>query len=142
GLSPERNRVIEIGMAKIKDGKLIDRFGSFISPGCSIPSHITEITGITDDDVDMAPSFADTAEDVLAFMEGCVLTGHNLQFDLGFLRHEFHRAGIEHFQPLNVCTLKLARRLYPELKSKSLGSVAFHLKLKTEGNETIAENGS
>lgn len=132
GLSAEKNRVIEIGIAKIKDGKLIDRYGSYINPGCYIPEQITEITGITDEDVEMAPKFADVAQEVFAFMEGTVVVGHNLQFDMGFLRHEFQKAGIEHFQPLSLCTLRLARRMYPELKSKSLGSVAHHLQLKTD----------
>jgi DNA polymerase-3 subunit epsilon len=59
-----------------------------------------------------------------------VVAGHNLNFDMSFLRNEFIRSGNEPISNPNVCTLKIARRLYPMLRSKSLSSVTKHLRLK------------
>ena len=132
GLHSTQNRIIEIGIVKIRNGKILERFNSFINPGTKIPPFITQITNITDEDVYEAPFFEDIAQSILDFFEDSILVGHNLQFDFSFIKHEFQRAGIETFNPIKVCTLKLSRKLYPELKSKSLEKVAHHLHLRTE----------
>lgn len=132
GLGPANNNIIEIGLVKIKNFKVIDRYNSFINPGRAIPPFITQFTGISDDDVYDAPFFEDLVKPLQDFLEDSVLVGHNLQFDLSFLRKEFRVCGIENYQPLQLCTLRLARRMLPNLKSRSLGNLANHLHLKNE----------
>lgn len=132
GLGPANNNIIEIGLVKIKNFKVIDRYNSFINPGRSIPPFITQFTGISNDDVYDAPFFEDLVKPLQDFLEDSVLVGHNLQFDLSFLRKEFRVCGIENYQPLQLCTLRLARRMFPNLKSRSLGNLANHLHLKNE----------
>ncbi|MDP3149655.1 MAG: exonuclease domain-containing protein [Ignavibacteria bacterium] len=132
GLGPANNNIIEIGLVKIKNFKVIDRYNSFINPGRSIPPFITQFTGITNDDVYDAPFFEELVKPLQDFLEDSVLVGHNLQFDLSFLRKEFNVCGIENYQPLQLCTLRLARRMLPNLKSRSLGNLATHLRLKNE----------
>jgi len=132
GLGPANNNIIEIGLVKIKNFKVIDRYNSFINPGRSIPPFITQLTGISNDDVYGAPFFEDLVRPLQDFLEDSVLVGHNLAFDLSFLRKEFQVCGVENYQPLQLCTLRLAKRLYPNLKSRSLGNLANHLRLKNE----------
>ncbi len=132
GLGSANNNIIEIGLVKIKNFKVIDRYNSFINPGRSIPPFITQFTGISNDDVYDAPFFEDLVKPLQDFLEDSVLVGHNLQFDLSFLRKEFQVCGVENYQPLQLCTLRLARRIYPNLKSRSLGNLAAHLRLKNE----------
>ena len=132
GLGPANNNIIEIGLVKIKNFKVIDRYNSFINPGRSIPPFITQFTGISNDDVYNAPFFEDLVKPLQDFLEDSVLVGHNLQFDLSFLRKEFNVCGVENYQPLQLCTLRLARRMLPNLKSRSLGNLATHLRLKNE----------
>ena len=132
GLGPANNNIIEIGLVKIKNFKVIDRYNSFINPGRAIPPFITQFTGISNDDVYDAPFFEDLVKPLQDFLEDSVLVGHNLQFDLSFLRKEFYVCGIENYQPLQLCTLRLARRMFPNLKSRSLGNLANHLHLKNE----------
>jgi len=132
GLSPAANNVIEIGLVKIKNFKVIDRFNSFINPGRAIPPFITQLTGISNDDVYDAPFFEDLVKPLQDFLADSVLAGHNLQFDLSFLRKEFYVCGVENYQPLQLCTLRLAKRIFPNLKSRSLGNLATHLRLKNE----------
>lgn len=130
GLSARNNRIIEIGIVKVKNLKITDKFTTLINPGCEIPYFITQFTGIANDDVQYSPSFYDTAEDIEEFIGNSIICGHNLSFDEGFLRYEFIRNGYEPLSNLNVCTLKLSRKIFPALKSKSLGSVTQFLKIK------------
>lgn len=130
GLSPVECSIIEIGIHKVKNFRIIDSYSQLINPGCSIPFYITSLTGITNRDVEDAPLFEDIKDKILDFIDGCVIVGHNLQFDMGFIKAELGRCEIENFKPLQLCTLRLAKRIYPELKSKSLGNVAYHLSLK------------
>jgi len=130
GLSARNNRIIEIGIVKVKNLKIIDRFSTLINPGCDIPYFITQFTGIANSDVQYSPSFYDTAEEIEDFIGNSIISGHNLSFDEGFLSYEFIRNGFEPLSNLNVCTLKLSRKIFPSLKSKSLGSVSEFLGIK------------
>ncbi|GBD86356.1 UvrABC system protein C [bacterium BMS3Abin03] len=134
GLSARNNRVIEIGLVKVKDFRIIDKFHTLINPQTYIPDFITQFTGITEDDVADSPLFSEVVDDVDNFIDGTILCGHNFSFDYSFLKSEFLRSGYE--PPLNeqLCTLKLARRMYPDLKSKSLSSVTVHLRLKNKNS--------
>ncbi len=130
GLSPRYNGVIEIGIVKVKGLKIVDKYSSIINPGRPIPYYISEFTGITDDDTYDAPMFEDVADDILGFISGSVFTAHNLSFDRSFINKEFIMIEREKPANLQLCTLKLAKRIYPELKSKSLGSLSKHLNVK------------
>ena len=133
GLSPRVNGVIEIGLVKVSNLKIVDRFHSLVNPGKDIPYFITQLTGITNEDVYDAPFFEDIADEVAEFVSGGILTAHNFPFDYSFLKKEFNYCGKEYPNNKNLCTLKLSRRLYPMLKSKSLGAVCNHLNLKNDG---------
>lgn len=130
GLSAVRNRIIEIGMVRVEKLKIKSRFHSLINPNTYIPSFITQFTGISNDDVEDAPAFEDLAESILDFTENTVLTAHNLPFDYSFLKNELRLCGYDIPNLETLCTLKLARRVFPFLKSRSLGSVAMHLSIK------------
>ena len=132
GLSAKTNRVIEIGLVKVKNYKIVERYETLINPGSYIPGFISQLTGITDDDVANAPFFSDVVEDLKQFIGETIISGHNLSFDSSFLKYEFFRSGEEPLYNEQVCTLKLARRMFPDLKSKSLTSVTKHLKLRNK----------
>lgn len=129
GTSARHGRAIEIGIAKVKDLKIVDSYSTFFNPGMDIPYFITDLTGITNDDVRDAPYFEDVTQDLLDFFGDSVLVAHNLQFDISFLKSELMRAGYEFIENPQVCTLKVARKVYPELKSKSLGNLVKHLSI-------------
>jgi DNA polymerase-3 subunit epsilon len=129
GLSPLYNGIIEIGMVKVSNLKVIEKYHSLINPAKDIPFFITQLTGITNDDVYNAPFFEDVADEILKFIGEDILSGHNFSFDLSFLRKEFRYCGKGPISNPSLCTLKLARRLFPTLRSKSLSSVCKHLNL-------------
>jgi len=130
GLTPRYNGVIEIGIVKVKGLKIVERYSSFINPGRPVPYYITQFTGITDDDIFNAPLFEDIAEEVTKFISGSVITAHNLSFDRSFLNKEFLMMGKEKPTNPQLCTLRLSKSLYPELRSRSLSSLSYYLKVK------------
>ncbi len=130
GISPQRDRVIEIGIVKIKKGKVVATFESFINPGMYIPEFITEMTGISNDDVADAPPFEDVFPRIEEFFGDTILIAHNLQFDHSFLKNECLNAFLKVPENPGICTVKLARRIFPEIRSKSLGSLVRHLKIR------------
>ena len=131
GLSAKTEKITEIGIMKVKDGKVIEDFAEFVNPEKPIPMRVQEITNITDDMVKDAPKIEEIFPKVLEFIKGTVLVAHNATFDIGFLKNIAKNLGYE-FDFTYVDTLPLARKLYPELKKHKLGKIAEHLKIKVE----------
>jgi DNA polymerase-3 subunit epsilon len=130
GTSARMDKVIEIGIVKVKNGKIVDTFQSYINPGRQIPYYITQITGITNEDVNDAPYFDELFNTIIEFFGTSVIVAHNLNFDLSFLRKECSEASKEFpFNPA-ICTVRLAKRVYPQFTSRSLGNLTKTLKIK------------
>lgn len=134
GLSPQYNNIIELGIVRVKNLKITEKFQSLINPGRDIPAFITGFTGISNDDVYNAPFFEDIADKIVEFIGDDVVSGHNLSFDKSFLKREFNFCGRSEPKNPNLCTLKIARRVFPLLPSKSLGSVASFLKIRNSSS--------
>lgn len=130
GLSAAKNRVIEIALVKVENLKITEKYQTLINPLTYIPYFITNLTGIANDDVKNSPTFDRVADKIINFSENSILTAHNFSFDSSFLRSEFAICGRDFQAQDTLCTVKLARKIYPALKSKSLGSVSRHLNLK------------
>ncbi len=130
GLSAQKERIIEIALVKVENLKVVEKFSTLINPQRTIPPFITSFTGISDEDVEFAPIFYKVKDKILEAFEDSILVTHNLPFDYSFIKNEFRLAG-ENFEPIaSLCTLKLSRKIFPNLKSKSLGSVASFLKIR------------
>src|SRR5258706_15563678 len=113
GTSATGDRITEIGIVRVADGELVDEWSTLVNPECSIPEEIRALTGITTPMVRGKPTFSELRREVLERLEGRVFIAHNARFDYGFLKHEFRRTGIA-FTADVLCTVRLARRLYPE----------------------------
>ena len=122
GANPAFDRVIEVGIVKVSGGQVEYEWSTLVDPGEPIPPVIQGFTGITDAMVRGAPSFADVADEVFARLEGSLFVAHNARFDYGFLKNEFKRLDLA-FQPRVLCTVKLARALYPEHHRHGLDAI-------------------
>ncbi len=122
GLSSERDRIIEIGMVRVEDGEVVDRYSSLVDPGVALPAVITEITGISSDELRGAPRFDEIADEISARLEGAVFVAHNVEFDHRFLSSEFSRIG-RTIPKDRLCTVELSRALYPDARGHSLGAI-------------------
>ncbi len=123
GRASINSRAIEIGIVKVKNLKIIDYYSSLINPGFPIPGFITQLTGITNEDIKPAPEFDSIANRISEFLGSSIITAHNLPFDNFFLTNEFKHCELEPPDNRTLCTLKLSRIMFPELKSKSLSSM-------------------
>lgn len=131
GFSPVTEKITEIGIMKIKDGKVVDKFSTFVNPKKPIPPRVIQVTNITDDMVRDAETIDKVFPKMLEFIEGCVLVAHNAEFDINFLKHNARVLGYD-FDFTYVDTLPLAQEIFPEYKSYKLGRIAKNLGIKVE----------
>ena len=122
GGQPAWDRITEIGVIEVNGFEVASEWSTLVNPGGSIPAPIQVLTGITNEMVAAAPSFAELAGDLYERLAGRVFVAHNARFDYGFLRHEFERAGLK-FLAKTLCTVRLSRRLYAEHSSHNLDSL-------------------
>ncbi len=131
GLSPKTEKITEIGIMKIKDGKVIDEFSCFVNPEKPIPTRIIEITNITDDMVRNAETIDQVFPRILEFIDNSVIVAHNAEFDINFLRYNALILGYK-FDYTYVDTLSLAKELFPDFKTYKLGKIAKNLGITVE----------
>ena len=130
GLSPDRDRITEVGAVRARGGEVIAELRTFVHPGVPIPAAVTAITGITDADVAGAPDVATVLPTVVDFLGGAVFVAHNARFDLGFLRAAATRLGLPPLRPRVIDTAVLARRLVrDEVRDMRLGTLARHFRV-------------
>lgn len=127
GFDTSIDQVIEIAAVKFEGDKIIDTFETFINPGIPIPPIINHITGIKDEDVKNAPTLESVKAKLEEFMGEAPIVGHNIDFDVNFLRAK----GVSLTGPL-YDTLQLSMILLPGLASYSLDTLVRNLKLKHE----------
>lgn len=125
GGSAQHHRITEVGMVKVVGGKIVAQWQSLINPQRRIPPNITALTGIDNELVSSAPLFAEVADDIEAFTEGCVFVAHNVNFDYGFIKQEFGRLE-RHYRRPKLCTVREMRKHYKGLPSYSLAQLSKH----------------
>ncbi|AQS11518.1 DNA polymerase III PolC-type [Clostridium saccharobutylicum] len=131
GFSPVTEKITEIGIMKVKDGKVIDKFSTFVNPKKPIPLRVVEVTNITDDMVRNAETIDKVFPKMLEFIEGSVLVAHNAEFDINFLKHNARVLGHD-FDFTYIDTLTLAQDIFYDFKSYKLGRIAKNLGIKVE----------
>ena len=122
GNSSAKGHIIEIGIVNIKDRCITDTYQTLIRPPVGIPSFITQLTGIREEDLVHAPVFEEIIYDIESRLDGNLFVAHNVSFDYSFLKTEFQRAG-KPFYKDRFCTVKLGRKLYPGHKHYNLDAL-------------------
>jgi DNA polymerase-3 subunit epsilon len=118
------DRVTEVAVVQVRDGVAKTVFDTLINPERSIPPAIVAITNITWEMVKDAPRFADVCDQLLGVLEGNVFVAHNAHFDWRFLSSEIERVTRRPLQGRKLCTVRMARRLLPQLRRRNLDSLA------------------
>ena len=117
-------RILEVAVAILEGGTVHLAFHALLDPGISITPWVTRLTGITDALVAGRQRFADVVCDLGRTLEGAVFVAHNARFDWGFLAAECAAVGVAGPGGKPVCTVRLTRRLVPELRHRSLDDLA------------------
>jgi len=139
GFSAVTDRIIEIGAVKVEDGKITDKFSTFVNPKRPIPFRITELTGITDEMVIGSPDIETILPQFIEFIGDAVLVAHNASFDVGFIEQNCKRQKIE-ADFTYVDTVALARVLLPALNRFKLDTVAKALNISLENHHRAVDD--
>lgn len=137
GLDPRRERIIEVFLLRVDRSGKVSEFETLIHPERPIPAIITEITGLTDEDVADAPKEADIVHEIRDFIGNGIPVAHNLPFDRGFFNAMFTRNNQMPLNAAGIDTLVLSRQLFPKLciypgggGSHKLSNLMYHFELE------------
>ena len=119
GLDPKRDKIIEIGAVRVKDGEVDDVYETFVNPYRKLEERVAVLTGISDRQVEAAPGIEELIGSFLDFAGDLPLLGHHVIFDYSFLKRAAVNAGCG-FERRGIDTLRLARRFMPQDEKKNL----------------------
>ena len=135
GFSPHNDRIIEIGILKVNDDIVVEKYSQLVNPHCAISSTITRKTGITNDMVNDKPSLSDIKDDVLSFIGDRIIIGHNTSFDINFLEKQMSiNIPIKY-----IDTCCFSKRVYPELENHKLDTLVAYLHLSNNEHRALAD---
>ncbi len=141
GFSPVNNKIIEIGAVKVCNGRITERFSTFVNPEVPIPFKIEELTSIRDDMVLGAPKIEEILPEFLKFCEGAIMVAHNAGFDMSFISKNCERQGLPCKYTV-IDTVALARVLMPQLNRFKLDTVAKALKISLENHHRAVDDAA
>ena len=122
GASAPYDRIIEIGILRIENNKVVKKFETLLNPGGQISPFIQNLTGISNSVLENAPSFSDIKSDLAEMLDSCIFVAHNARFDYAFIKSEFRKLGIS-YSAKQLCTVKLSRMLFPTVPHHNLDSI-------------------
>jgi len=130
GLSPQLDRIVEIGAVKYVDGREVAHYGVLVNPEMPMPPGASAVNGITDAMLEGKPTIREVLPGFLAFVGDAVLVAHNASFDLGFVRSAMARQGLGQLPNDFVDTRIMAQKAYPGRPNYKLQSLALDLGVK------------
>ena len=119
GIRLSKDKIIEVGLLKVKDSHIIDTFSCVINPDMPVDDKILELTKISKNELENAKRIHEVINHIVDFCEEYVLLGHNTIFDYSFVKKEANRAGLE-FEKRGIDTYKLCKKVLPENVRKNL----------------------
>ena len=119
GIRLSKDKIIEVGLLKVKDSHIIDTFSCVINPDMQVDDKILELTKISKNELENAKRIHEVINHIVDFCEEYVLLGHNTIFDYSFVKKEANRAGLE-FEKRGIDTYKLCKKVLPEDVRKNL----------------------
>lgn len=136
GLDPKKDKIIEIGAARIRNGSVQETYQTFVCPGRELPERITELTGIKEAMLNGQPYMEELLPELLAFLGEDILLGHRILFDFSFLKKAAVNAGAV-FEKRGVDTLKLSRLCLPDLESRRLPDLCKHYGIVSHAHRAL-----
>ena len=131
GANPAIDKITEIGLVEVNDAGEASQWSSLVNPELPIPAFIQSLTGISNDMVRTAPTFAELGPALYQRLQGALFIAHNARFDYGFLRNAFELLGLS-FKPDVLCTVKLSRTLFPKERRHNLDTLIERHQLKAD----------
>jgi len=127
GLQPDTGHILEIGVVKIVNRKIVDRKSWLVNPEVHIPDDAWFVHGIDREMLAGHPPFAKVYPEFVAYVRDTVLLAHNASFDVRFMRSEIQRNKLKAAESVVLDTLAMSRAWFPDAESHSLRQLAVHL---------------
>lgn len=145
GLSPEYDKILEIGALRVRDNKVVESFQTFVAPQLEedeeleyyIPPYVENLTGITVDMLADAPVIDECLKSFIDFVGDDVIVGHNVNFDINFIYDNLEYNNLEAFSNDFVDTLRLSRKAFPELPKHTLEKLREAFNISSEGSHRV-----
>ena len=131
GGRPAGNDITEIGIVHVQNKKIIHQWSSLVKPDYSIPNNIQALTGISDEMVEHAPKFQSLIPLLQKQLEGDVFVAHSVNFDYSFIERAFRECDVA-WRMDKLCTIKYARKVFPEVGRYSLANLARDLQVSNK----------
>lgn len=137
GLHVEKgDQIVSIASLKISDLKIDEKnyLDELVNPNMKIPESSTKIHNITDEQVISKPSLIEISEKVLKFLKKSVLVGHNINFDINFLKENSKGSQLADRMKVikSIDTIYLTASLFPDLKNYELSNLCEYFNIKTD----------
>lgn len=133
GYVPERDSLIEIGAIKVRDNKIFGTFNTLVNPNEKIPAAICNLTGISNEILENAPSPSEALKEFLDFIDDDILVGHNVNFDINFLYDNLTDYLNIPLKNDFIDTLRISKKLYPDWEHHKLEDLVKNLKVPNDG---------
>lgn len=137
GLSPQYDKIIELGAIKVKDGEVVDTYQQLVNPGTRIDEFVVELTGITNEMVQGMPSIQQVIHEYISFIGDSLVVGHNANFDVNFLYDNVIECGLNPFSCDFVDTMRMSRRLFPEYQHHRLKDLKKRMQIDIVGQHRV-----
>ena len=133
GIRLSKDKIIEVGLLKVKDSQIIDTFSCVINPDMPVDDKILELTKISENELENAKRIYEVINHIVDFCEDYVLLGHNTIFDYSFVKKEANRAGLE-FEKRGIDTYKLCKKVLPDNVRKNLTDACGHFGIERKNS--------
>ena len=135
------NDITEIAIV-LHDGQgVTEVYQTLIKPSVPIPYFIQSLTGIHPLMLEDAPGFGEVAGQIHEMLQGRIFVAHNVNFDYSFVKHHLAASGLE-LNAQKLCTVRLARKVFPSLPSYSLGNLCRHFNIIIENRHRAGGDAS
>lgn len=139
GFDPNTNKIIEIGAIKYKGNKEVERFNYLINPQMNIPTKITKLTGITNEDVANCKTIDIILPKFIKFIENNLLVAHNGSFDFSFIEKALDDLEIKDFNNKNIDTLYIARNTIKDCSNHKLETLKAYFHLNYDSHRALSD---
>jgi DNA polymerase III epsilon subunit family exonuclease len=134
GLDPNTDaEICEVGVAIIKERRIVDEYSSFVRIVGEMPFEAYQVHGISDEDLEDAPSLKTVMDEFLEITKNSIFIAHNRDFDLSFLNIALTKIGCNEIDKPFLDLLEITRKLLPDLENYKLITIANSLKIDVSG---------
>lgn len=140
GFDPYYNEIIEMAAIKVVNGQNAKVFCELVKPSSPIDSYTTELTGITNDMLSSCRNISEVLPDFISFLGSSIIVGHNVNFDINFIYDALADLSGDIFNNDFIDTMRLSRKILPELKNHKLITLASHYNISpTISHRSLAD---